>query len=80
MYLTVPPLPGERTLKNSFMSDVDNKIKKYEDKFKELSIAFQDRAILQTEIAVLQTEITVSRIFDNLDSLGERPHTSWTST
>ena len=73
MCLTVPPLPGERTLKNSFMSDVDNKIKKYEDKFKELKMAFQDRAILQTGI-------TVSRIFDNLDSLGERPQTSWTST
>ena len=46
------------------MSDVDSKIKQYEDKFKELKMAFQDRAILQTGI-------TVSRIMDNLESLGE---------
>ncbi|KIM75554.1 hypothetical protein PILCRDRAFT_669545 [Piloderma croceum F 1598] len=52
----------KRALKNSFMSDVDSGIKQYEDKFKELKMAFQDRAILHTEI-------TVSRIFDNLDSL-----------
>ena len=63
MCLTLPPLPGERTLKNSFMSDVDIKIKQYEDKFKELKIAFQDRVILQTGI-------TISRIFDNVESLG----------
>jgi hypothetical protein len=70
---------GERTLKNSFMSDVDNKIKQYEDKFKELKVAFNDRAILQTGIAVLQTGITVSRIFDNIEALGERPNLSRTS-
>ncbi|KAF8726639.1 hypothetical protein AX14_007619 [Amanita brunnescens Koide BX004] len=52
----------ERALKNSFLSDIDSKIKKYEDKFKELKMAFQDHA-------VLRTGITVSRIFDNLDSL-----------
>jgi hypothetical protein len=46
------------------MSDVDSKIKQYEDKFKELKIAFQDHAILQTGI-------TVSRIFDSVESLGE---------
>jgi hypothetical protein len=46
------------------MSGVDSKIKQYEDKFKELKMAFQDRAILQTGI-------TVSRIMDNLESLGE---------
>ena len=73
MCLTLPPLPGERTLKNSFMSDVNIKIKQYQDKFEELNKAFQGRAILQTGI-------TVSRIFDNLDSLGERPYISWTST
>jgi hypothetical protein len=66
-------LPGERTLKNSFMSDVDSKITQYEDKFNELKSAFQDRAILQTEIIV-------SRIFDNLNNLGERPHISCIST
>jgi hypothetical protein len=48
------------------MSDVDSKIKQYEDKFKDLKMAFQDRAILQTRI-------TVSRIMDNLESLGELP-------
>ncbi|KAF8324818.1 hypothetical protein F5887DRAFT_1289993 [Amanita rubescens] len=52
----------KRTLKNSFMSDVDGKIKEYEDKFKELKLAFQDRAILQTEIIV-------SRMFGSLNSL-----------
>jgi len=46
------------------MSDVDSKIKQYEDKLKELKMAFQDRAILQAGI-------TVSRIMDNLESLGE---------
>ena len=61
-------LPGKRTLKNSFMSDVDSKIKKYEDTFKELKTAFQDGAILQTAI-------TVSRIFDNIERLGKRHHT-----
>ena len=65
---SIPSLPGKRTLKNSFMSDVDSKIKQYEDKFKELKMAFQDGAILQTAI-------TVSRIFDNLERLGERHHT-----
>jgi hypothetical protein len=62
--LTVSPLAAERAFKNSFMSDVDSKIKQYEDKFKDLKMAFQDRAILQTGI-------TVSRIMDNLESLGE---------
>src|SRR6266550_1375217 len=60
-------LPGERTLKNSFMSDVDSKIKQYEDKFNELKSDFQDRAIIQTEIIV-------SRIFGNLSNFGQRPH------
>jgi hypothetical protein len=46
------------------MSDVDSKIKQYKDKLKELKMAFQDRTILQTGIAV-------SRIMDNLKSLGE---------
>jgi hypothetical protein len=46
------------------MSDVDSKIKQYEDKLKELKLVFQDRAILQTGIAI-------SRIMDNLESLGE---------
>ena len=50
------------------MSDVDSKIKQYEDKFKELKTGFQDGAILQTAI-------TVSRIFDNLERLGERHYT-----
>jgi len=55
------------------MSDADSKIKQYEDKFNELKSAFQDRAILQTEIIV-------SRVFGNLNSLGQRPHISCTST
>jgi hypothetical protein len=46
------------------MSNVDNKINQYADKFNELKMAFQDRA-------VLQTGITVSRIFDNIENLGE---------
>jgi len=46
------------------MSDVDSKIKQYEDKLKELKMAFQDRAILQTGI-------TVSRIMDNIENLSE---------
>ena len=62
--LTVSSLAGERALKNSFVSSVDGKIKQYKDKLKELKMAFQDRAILQTGI-------TVSRIMDNLESLGE---------
>ena len=65
-------LPGKRTLKNSFMSDVDSKIKEYEDKFNELKSAFQDRAILQTEIIV-------SRVLGNLNDFGQRPHISCTS-
>ena len=44
------PLLGERTLKNSFISDVDNKITQYEDKFKQLKTDFQDHNILQTGI------------------------------
>jgi hypothetical protein len=58
---------GERALKNSFMSDVDSKIKQYEDKFKELNMAFQNRVILHTGL-------TVSHIFDNVESLGESSH------
>ena len=71
--LLLRSLPGKRTLKNSFMSDVDGKIKQYEDKFNELKSAFQGRAILQTEIIV-------SRMFSNLNSLGQRPHILCTST
>ena len=66
-------LPGERTLKNSFMSNVDTKIKQYEDKFNELKSALQDRAILQTEIIV-------SRVLGNLDDFGQTPHILCTST
>jgi hypothetical protein len=66
-------LPGERALKNSFMSDVDSKIKQYEDKFIELKMSFHDRAIFQTGIAV-------SRIFDNVESLGESSHILHSST
>jgi hypothetical protein len=66
-------LPGERRLKNHFMSDIENKIKQYEDKLKELEVAFRDRA-------TLRTEITVCRIFDNLQSLGERPDILRSST
>jgi hypothetical protein len=51
------------------MSNADSKTKQYEDKFKELKMAFQDRAILHTVI-------TVSRVFDHLDNLGEKPHIS----
>lgn len=64
---SLPSLPGIRTLRNTFMSDTDSKIKQYEDTFKELSMAFQDRAILQTRIIV-------SHIMDNLESLGEFFH------
>ena len=46
------------------MSDVDSKIKQYEDKFKELKSAFQNHA-------TLQTEIIVSRMFSNLNNLGQ---------
>lgn len=65
-YRNISPLSvsGKRTLKNTFLSDVDEKIQGYENKFKELQMAFQGHA-------VLQTGITVSRVLDNLDSLGE---------
>jgi hypothetical protein len=49
------------------MSDINSKIKQYEDKFEELGITFQDRAILQTGI-------TVSRILDIRENLGELIH------
>jgi hypothetical protein len=51
------------------MSDVDSKIKQYEDKFKELGLAFQEQAILETEITVL-------RILDNVENLGGYCHMS----
>jgi hypothetical protein len=49
------------------MSDINSKIKQYEDKFEELGMTFQDRAFLQTGI-------TVSRILDILENLGELIH------
>lgn len=52
------------------MSDVDSKIKQYEDKFKELGLAFQKQAILETEITVL-------RILDNVENLGGYCHMSF---
>ena len=55
--------PGKRALRNSFTSDVDNKINTYEGKFKEFKSAFQGRAILQTEIVVM-------RLLSNIESLG----------
>ena len=55
------------------MSDVDRKIKEYEDNFNELKSAFQGRA-------VLQTEIIVSRMLSNLNDFGQRSHISCTST
>jgi hypothetical protein len=41
------------------MSDVDSKIKRYEDKLNELKMGFQDRAILQTGIAVSRIFVTI---------------------
>jgi hypothetical protein len=64
MISLLPLLPGRQVLKNSFLSDVDSKITQYEGKFKELKMAFQDHSILQIGIMV-------SRIFDNVGSLGE---------
>ena len=49
------------------MSHVDSRIKEYEDKFNELKSAFQGHAIVQTEIIV-------SRMFGNLNSLGQGAH------
>jgi hypothetical protein len=49
------------------MSDIDSKIKHYEDKFAELKLAFQGHSLIQTEI-------NVSRILNNLDSLSR---SSW---
>jgi hypothetical protein len=46
----------------NLVSDVDNKMRQYEDKFKELESAFQERAVLQTGITVL-------RILDNVENI-----------
>ena len=55
------------------MSDIDTQIEQYEDKFNKLKSAFQYRA-------TLQTEIIVSRMFGNLNNLGQSPHISRPST
>jgi hypothetical protein len=55
-----------RTVKN-LVSDIDNKIRLYEDKFKELKSAFQERTVLQTGITVL-------RILDNVENIGGNSH------
>jgi len=51
-------------LKNSFMLEIDSKVREYEDKFKELKMAFHDWVYIQTGI-------TVSDFFDNIESLSE---------
>lgn len=61
-HLLLPVIPGERTVKN-FMTDTDDRIKKYETKFQELKLAFQGHAIVQTEITVL-------RILNTVDNIG----------
>jgi len=55
--------PGKRLIKNA-LSNVDDKIKQYENKFRNLKLAFQERA-------VLQIEITVFRVLDVVESLGD---------
>jgi tRNA A37 threonylcarbamoyltransferase TsaD len=76
LYVIISPLIDDHTCTFYFsglqtmkytMSDVDSKIKQYEDKFKELGLAFQERAILETEITVLH-------ILDNVENLGGYCH------
>ena len=55
------------------MLELDSNIELYKDKLKELKSALQDHTDFQTKIIV-------SHIFDNLNSLGERPHLLCTST
>jgi hypothetical protein len=54
------------------MSDVDSRIKQYVDKFKEIKMVFQQRASLQTVIIV-------SRVMENVESLGELFHLAYYS-
>jgi hypothetical protein len=57
---------GLRTAKN-LVSDVDSKIKEYEEKFNKLRLLFQERGVLQTNITVL-------RILDAVKDLGRQSH------
>ena len=45
------------------VSDVNNKVKDYEDSFSKLKLALQERAVVQTEIVVL-------RVMDMVTNLG----------
>jgi hypothetical protein len=54
---------GKRIVKN-LGSDVDSKVKQYQDKFSSLRAALQEQADIYTEITVL-------RVLDAIDKIGE---------
>ena len=62
---------GLRTAKN-LVSDVDSKVKQYEETFNQLLSLFRDRAALQTEITVFETKVTILRILGDVKDLGEQ--------
>jgi hypothetical protein len=48
----------------NIMSDVDDKIRQYQDKFNELKAGFQERAMIHTEITVL-------RVLNQVENIGK---------
>jgi hypothetical protein len=59
----IDPVAGTRIAKNIF-SDIDSRIKEYEDKFKDLKSGFQD-------FTVLQTRFLVQEALNTLNHMGE---------
>ena len=55
------PFSGVRAITH-LASDVDGKVKQYEEKFRELKAAFQERAALQTGITVLRVLHSAEKI------------------
>ena len=69
--MTLISFTGLRTAKN-LVSDVDSKVKQYEETFNQLLSSFRDRAALQTEITVFETKVTILRILGDVKDLGEQ--------
>lgn len=62
--------PGARITKNIF-SDIDNKIKGFEDKFKELKLGFQEHSAIVTQITVLQTKFLAQQGLAGVNHIGK---------
>jgi hypothetical protein len=63
-------IPGKRTIMHS-ISEVDQKIKEFQDNFNKLKSDFQDHAVFHTQVTVLQIKFATLATHEKLDDIGE---------